>query len=199
LRVLAASARRAEGSMQRHKRLAIAATLVSLVLGSSAMVQAALNKVTEARVGFQATGPAGLEIKGATQDLSVSETEASIAITVPLANVKTGIDLRDRHMREKYLEAQKYPSATLTVARAAIKLPVAGEKVQSDAPGSLTLHGQTRAVTVHYETKEAGGAFLVNGKLHITMTDFGIAVPSYLGVTVKPDVDVSATFRVQGS
>jgi hypothetical protein len=31
------------------------------------------------------------------------------------------------------------------------------------------------------------------------MNDFGISVPSYLGVTVKPEVDVSASFRVTGS
>jgi len=28
------------------------------------------------------------------------------------------------------------------------------------------------------------------------MNDFGITVPVYLGVTVKPDVDVSASFQV---
>jgi hypothetical protein len=31
------------------------------------------------------------------------------------------------------------------------------------------------------------------------MTDFGMTVPSYLGVTVKPDVDVNANFKVTGS
>jgi hypothetical protein len=31
------------------------------------------------------------------------------------------------------------------------------------------------------------------------MNDYGISVPSYLGVTVKPDVDVSANFSVTGS
>jgi hypothetical protein len=31
------------------------------------------------------------------------------------------------------------------------------------------------------------------------MNDFGITVPSYLGVTVKPDIDVSASFRVAGN
>jgi hypothetical protein len=31
------------------------------------------------------------------------------------------------------------------------------------------------------------------------MTDFGVNVPSYLGVTVKPDVDVSASFHIAGN
>jgi hypothetical protein len=32
--------------------------------------------------------------------------------------------------------------------------------------------------------------------MHLNMNDFGIQVPSYLGVTVKPDVDVAAQFEV---
>ena len=37
------------------------------------------------------------------------------------------------------------------------------------------------------------------GTVHVNMNDFGITVPVYLGVTVKPDVDVSASFHVAGS
>ena len=32
--------------------------------------------------------------------------------------------------------------------------------------------------------------------MHLNMNDFAIEVPSYLGVTVKPDVDVIAQFDV---
>ena len=68
-----------------------------------------------------------------------------------------------------------------------------------DVPATVNLHGQTRPVTVHYEAKRDGAALIAHGKFHINMTDFGITVPSYLGVTVKPDVDVSADFHVAGS
>jgi hypothetical protein len=54
-------------------------------------------------------------------------------------------------------------------------------------------------VTVHYETKRDGSSFATRGKFHININDFGIAVPSYLGVTVKPDIDVTANFRAAGN
>jgi polyisoprenoid-binding protein YceI len=152
---------------------------------------------TNAKVTFVAIGPAGLQIQGSTPDLKASSTDANLSIVVPLANLSTGISLRDQHMRDKYLEVPKFPEATLTVAKAQLKSPASGQTVQVDVPGMLTLHGQTKPVSVHYEARN-DGPVSVNGRFHLVMTDFGITVPSYLGVTVKPDVDVTATFRLPG-
>jgi hypothetical protein len=54
-------------------------------------------------------------------------------------------------------------------------------------------------VTVHYSAKADGAAVAAQGRFRINMNEFGINVPSYLGVTVKPDVDVTASFRVAGN
>jgi polyisoprenoid-binding protein YceI len=175
----------------------VAVSPVLILFGVSA--HAALSSPTNALVAFQAAGPAGLKIEGTTSDLKVAEEGPNVTISVPLANLTTGIALRDRHMRDKYLEVPKYPEGTLTIARSALKFPANGEKAAGDASGMLKLHGQTKAVSVHYDAKAEGGAFAVQGRFHINMTDFGINVPIYLGVTVKPDVDVSASFRVSGS
>jgi hypothetical protein len=40
---------------------------------------------------------------------------------------------------------------------------------------------------------------VTHGKFRINMNDFGITVPVYLGVTVKPDVDVTANFKLVGN
>ena len=173
--------------------------LASTLAGLSTAAHAALSDATAGHVSFQASGPAGMKIEGTTSDLTLADKGDSVVITVPLANLNTGISLRDKHMKEKYLEVPKYPSATLDVARTALKVPAAGDKVEIDVPGTVNLHGQTRPVTVHYEARRDGTALVAHGKFHINMTDFGITIPSYLGVTVKPDVDVSADFRVAGS
>ena len=181
-----------------HKRLWVLAA-VSAALGITASGRAAISSPTDSHVSFHASGPAGLAIEGKTPDLLVAEQDGNLIITVPLANLSTGIDLRDRHMREKYLEVPKYPNAVLTVARSVLKVPSSGEKLATDTPGTLQLHGQTRPVTVHYEAKGDGGSIATSGSVHINMTDYGIQVPSYLGVTVKPEVDVTASFRVAGN
>jgi polyisoprenoid-binding protein YceI len=99
-------------------------------------------------------------------------------------------------MKEKYLEVPKFPAATLTIARNALKFPHDGERAVAEVPGTIQLHGQTRTVSVHYEAKAAGTTYDARGSFHVNMNDFGITVPVYLGVTVKPDVDVSASFQV---
>jgi polyisoprenoid-binding protein YceI len=175
----------------------IAAT--SALFGVSAAGYAALSAAGNTHVSFQAAGPAGMKIEGTTADLAVAEQDGNLVITVPLANLTTGIGLRDKHMKEKYLEIGKYPSAVLTVSRSAIKVPSSGEQVEADAPGTLQLHGQTKPVSVHYQSKSEGGGLSARGSFHVNMKEFGIEVPSYLGVTVKPDVDVSASFRAAGS
>ncbi len=181
--------------MHRNRRLWASALFLSIV-SLSAMGHAALSSVKDASVTFQAAGPAGMKIEGTTSDLNVTDDGGNVVITVPLANVSTGISLRDRHMKEKYLEVPKYPAATLTIARGALKFPRDGEKAASEVPGTLALHGQTRPVSVHYEATDAGATFDAHGSFHVNMNDFGISVPVYLGVTVKPDVDVRAHFQV---
>jgi len=178
-----------------HKRFALAAA--SILLGISSSGHAALSSPSDVRVGFLAAGPAGLTIEGKTSELSVAEANGVVVLTVPLANLTTGISLRDKHMREKYLEAAKYPTAVLTVARTALKVPPSGEGTEGDATGTLQLHGQTKPVTVHYDAKSEGGKVATRGKFHINMNDFGIKTPSYLGVSVKPDVEVFANFQAK--
>jgi polyisoprenoid-binding protein YceI len=166
------------------------------LLVASAISAAALSSPADAHVTFQASGPAGLKIDGATTDLTVAEDSGNVVISVPLANLTTGISLRDHHMKEKYLEVDKYPAATLTIARSALKFPAPGEHPEADVPGTVTMHGQSRPVTVHYDVKGDGSTFSARGQFRINMNEFGITVPVYLGVTVKPDVDVTASFRV---
>ena len=180
--------------MLRHQRVFLA------VLGISAtaavpLAKAALSAPSDSHVTFRASGPAGLKIEGTTSDLAVAEQGGNVTITVPLSNLVTGISLRDRHMKEKYLEVPKFPAATLVIARSALKLP-SGDGVEADAPATVTIHGQTKPVSVHYDAKRAGNSIAAHGSFRVNMHDFGVEVPSYLGVTVRPDVDVSATFRV---
>jgi polyisoprenoid-binding protein YceI len=169
---------------------------LAVAMAASPAVQATLSSPTDARVVFDAAGPAGLKIEGTTSDLSVAEDNGNVVITVPLANLTTGIALRDHHMRDKYLEVPKFPSAILAIPRAVLKFGNPGEKVEGDAQGTITLHGQSRPITVHYDTKDDGSTLAAHGAFRLNMNDFGITVPVYLGVTVKPDVDVSASFRV---
>ncbi len=155
---------------------------------------AALSAQPGARVSFTSVGPAGMKIVGTTSELITTDDGQSVTVTVTLTHLSTGIELRDKHMREKYLEVQTYPTAVLTVPRAMLTFPAAGASLAGDPQATVTLHGQTRPTPFHFAATNDGGSYRVDATLHINMRDYGITVPSYLGVTVKPDVDIDVHF-----
>ncbi len=178
-------------------RWAFVAAVASLS-GSSTAV-GAFTRAGDSSVSFTAVGPAGMKIVGNTADLDVSDGPGTVRVTVPLAHLTTGIDLRDRHMREKYLEAAVFPTAVLEVPRAAIDVPPPGSERSGTAAATMTLHGRSHPVIVRYTAKGEANTWTVSGSLTLDMHDYGIQVPSYLGVTVKPGVDIAARFLIRAS
>ena len=159
-------------------------TLVTIV------AQAKLARSGDAQVSFSASGPGGLSIVGTTSELAVAEAGEDLVVTVPLKNLDTKIELRNKHMKEKYLEVGKYPNAELRVAKSAVQAP------SGKATGQLSLHGQTKPVTFSYATKPDGAATGVTSSFHLNTNDFGIEKAGYAGISVKPDIDVNVSFRV---
>lgn len=174
----------------------------SLLLVGTALFVPALAATADAKLGgasntkveLVAKGPGGLNIVGRSDTLSVRDDGTNVVVEVPIAPIKTGIELRDEHMK-KHLEAESFPTAVLTVPRAALKFP-SGGAVSGDAQGSVKLHGQTKTVSFHYDADAKGGAIGVRGSMTVPMSDFGIKTPKYLGVGVSNDVAVNVAFSV---
>ncbi len=175
--------------------VAVAAAAFALVPGSADAQMSS----TGASVSFTAIGPAGLKIVGTTSSLALKDDAQKIAVTVPLAGLKTGIDLRDKHMREKYLQVDQFPTAELEVPRSALKLPADGSNAAGSAQGTIKIHGKSKPVTFQYSAKRAGNKYDVTGNLQVNVKDFAIEIPSYMGVTVKPEVDVAVKFSANES
>lgn len=177
-------------------RRARGASLVIAALALPLVAHAAYVRTGDAIVEFVAVGPGGLRIVGKTGDLQVTDAGAAIKVTVPLAGLKTGIDTRDNHLREKYLHVRQHPTAELEVPRAALKLPAAGGTVTDETDGTLRLHGVARKVRFKYTLRHEGGRIKVEGGFRIDIRDFGMEIPSYMGLKVRPQVDAGAHFYV---
>jgi polyisoprenoid-binding protein YceI len=118
-------------------------------------------------------------------------------LIVDLRTLQTGINLRDSHMRENYLEVQKgegFSNAKLS------RIQLDG--IDSTHPvgkgrfrGMLLLHGEEREVTGTAEISRAGSRFQVNAVFPVKVSDFNIASPTYLGVGVKNEVKVAVNFQ----
>jgi polyisoprenoid-binding protein YceI len=165
-------------------------------LSFSLVAAAKLSTTGTPSAGFRASGPGGINIDGKSSDLKVADDGKIVTITVGLTSLDTGMELRNKHTKEA-IETDKYPTAELTVARGDLKFPAAGGESTGDAKGKLKIHGQTKDVTFHYTAKLDGDTLAVKGSSKVDMTDFGIKTPSYLGVGVKPGLELSVAFQAK--
>lgn len=179
----------------RTSRILFLVTSVTLAIAAGE-ASAKLARSGDASVSFTATGPGGLKVVGTTSELAVADDGQAVTVTVPLRALDTKIELRNKHMREKYLEVEKYPNAVLVVARAELRMPPQGADVASEASGTMKIHGRERPVRFKYTAKRAGGQMAVSGTVRVNIKEFGIEEPSFMGASVKPDVDVAAGFSV---
>jgi polyisoprenoid-binding protein YceI len=170
--------------------------VLSIVGFITLSAQAEVKSVGSSTASFDVAGPGGLNIHGKTSELSASEAKGKVKVTVVLANLTTGISLRDSHMRDRYLEVDKYPNASVVVSRSKLDFPAKGRKASGSVAGQMTLHGVTKPVTLDYSAKSRGDKLDVRGSTHIDMRDYGITVPKYLGVGVDSHVTINVDFKV---
>lgn len=157
---------------------------LSAMLAPSA--DAALKAEGKEKISFFATGSPGfLDIEGVTNTINVADDGSKVVFSVPMSTVKTGIDLRDDHMNNEFVQVDKFPNAVLTIDRAGIALPAnMGEKAKGTAKGDFNIHGQSQPVDVTYQIQRSNSGYHVEGKFNFDTAKAGIQIPSYLGVTV---------------
>lgn len=166
---------------------------IVLSCGNFARATTALD-VSASTVSFLATGKPGLlKIRGESADGVSGNVKLEQKFVVgnfffDLGSLKTGIALRDDHMKNKYLEIGKYPRAELkfSIAMTAAELD---KRAAGSVDGELTLHGVTRKTKVNYVYNPVANK--VDADFDFKISDFGIQVPSYLGVTVSENVAVT--------
>lgn len=158
-----------------------------------------LNK-NRGSVSFLAVGkPSFLKIRGKKATLRgkilITTNYISGKFVVPLDEFDTGMGLRNTHMKEKYLETDRFPTATLKFSR--VRLPQNFLKDSSASVkdisfiGTLNLHGKTRKVKGVASLSRVGRRVLGQAEFKLNLTDFAIDIPSFKGITVAKEVTVA--------
>lgn len=166
--------------------------LFSLVFQVSHAMQL---KPSSGRVQFEAVGrPSMMKIKGTGAGpegpLKIQDGKVSGDLKFALSTLDTKIELRNEHMKEKYLETKKYPEAVLSLKE--LSLPATWSltnPVVKESPFSATLdlHGVKKDIT---GTFSISGNTTLEARFEIKISDFKIDIPSYLGITVADTVKV---------
>ena len=117
---------------------------------------------------------------------------SSVQLNINVDSLDTGVGLRNKEMRERYLETTKFGTATFKSVGVAGPASIApNAPADINITGDLTLHGVTKRMTIPVRV-----VLIPDGRIHATtnfkihMPDFGIAVPHNVLVTVNDEVPV---------
>jgi polyisoprenoid-binding protein YceI len=154
---------------------------------------------TSGGIEFVAVGhPSALRVigkgSGPEGKFDIAQDTVTGSVTIDMKSLVTGIDTRDQHMKEKYLEVEKYPTAALTISQ--LKLPKALD-AQSNAyaaipfQGVLKFHGVEKPVSGTFDLSGPGNAPKIAAKFSVKLSDYGVTIPSFAGVTIADEVTIS--------
>jgi polyisoprenoid-binding protein YceI len=134
--------------------------------------------------------------KNLSGDLAVAGDNQTVqgALTVDLQTLETGIGLRDRHLKDNYLEVTKGPE--FSEARLQ-DIRVDRLDGKTTFRGVLTLHGQKREVTGTAQIKPDRNGYRMEATFPVKVADFQIPEPTYLGVGVADEVMVRVNLNAR--
>lgn len=101
-----------------------------------------------------------------------------------------------RSMHEEVLESARYPEALFrSTGISGLKDEGNGE-YSLQLQGDLTLHGQTRSITIPLTLRSTPGQIRTTGRYTLKQTDFGIRPYSTAGGTIKVRNEVVIEFQI---
>jgi polyisoprenoid-binding protein YceI len=180
------------------KNSAIGVFAIALMIAAAAPAGAAdAYKVASGEVTVMCPLTVGGSFEAKTKNLSGDVTPASDeqgavrgALKVELQTLETGIGIRDRHMKNNYLEVEKGPGfATATIEDIRVE-KLEGKTVFT---AMLSLHGQKKKVSGAAELQQKDGKIRVQAQFPVKVSEFEIPAPTYLGVGVKDEIQIKVS------
>lgn len=183
-------------------------SLFCLILATTPSLASDSISLDNAEVSFLVIGkPAMLKINGTSQEHPQGELklialkdggfEFKGKLEFNLDSFDTGIGMRNRHMKEKYLEIKKFQNATLSLTEARLPSTFKDENFSGEIPfsGKLSLHGIERDVNGKANVKKSATKLHIDAHLKLVLTDFALEIPSFKGITVANTVEVTVLIK----
>ncbi len=126
---------------------------------------------------------------GGETDLGSSE----FYFEVDLADLDTGIGLRNRHMRENYLETDRFPYASYEGRVTRLEEESPGF-FRARTRGTFSVHGVERAREVDCSAATTGQGLRVRCAFQVTLSDHDIPIPKLMFMKIDEVMEVDLEF-----
>lgn len=114
---------------------------------------------------------------------------------VDLASLHTGIGMRDRHMRDDYLQVRKYPYAEFKGALTEVAADSSGA-FRVTARGTMSIHGVRKAMTTSCDVSPSGSGYKVRCTFPLLLSDFDISIPKLMFLKLSNRIRLDVDFSV---
>lgn len=115
---------------------------------------------------------------------------------VDLAALDTGIGLRNRHMRDNYLETAKYPLAVYT-GRIVEVSDSGDETLAFSAFGTFKLHGVERALKIDGKLTKTEDGYRAESQFDLKLQDYNIERPQLMLLKIGEVIQLDVRFYVK--
>jgi hypothetical protein len=156
----------------------------------------------DSKLEFLAIGrPSFLKIRGEgakpEAEITILKEMIQGSARVDLRSLKTGIELRDQHMHERYAQTDKYPTAELSFklndAQLGERMTNSKDDFESSVTGRLSWRERERDLPIQLRRR--------NGKMEaefsFLLSDYGIDIPQYAGIKVANEIQVKVSTQVR--
>lgn len=200
------------------------ATALALSLGLSSVADAQTRTWTIRNDGgsrIQFISDAPLEtITGVsshvTGELTIDPSNLSSlrgTVSVRVASIRTGVDLRDEHLRsDNWLDADRWPNATFEITRVEGASSLRPNHVtRMRIHGRFSIHGRTHDIVANARVRLIpltdemranhidGDVIRAQASFRIQLTDYNVSVPLPVRLKVSNEIRVNITIRAIAS
>ncbi len=119
-------------------------------------------------------------------------TNSEIYFEVDLRTIDTGIGLRNRHMRDNYLETDKYPFTFFNGKISETKMNQ--EKISVMVEGEIFIHGIKQKLKTQGEIFDFQDGYRITTNFDIKLSDFKIDIPKVMFLKLNEVIKLELEF-----
>ena len=160
--------------------------------------QSFASKIVSQEVKFVATGkPSFIKAKGnaplTNSEMTLKDNKLSGSFTVALDKLDSGIELRDTHLKEKYLQTQTYPKAIFSFKDVSLE----SDNQTITVKGEFEFHGVKKEKEIEIEISKEGNQLNLVSDFEIKLTDYKVELPSFSGITAADKVKIDVETKIE--
>jgi hypothetical protein len=131
-----------------------------------------------------------VEAKNDVVECTLIPDKSQITFTAVIKKFQFKRDLMKEHFNSNYMESDRYSKAAFKGIIEKFDLKILTEKEKDfQIKGKLTIHGQTRMITVNAKIKKVNTGIQITSHFTLNTDDFNIEIPSIVIAKISKNVN----------